>query len=397
MFYYDFENYCIACEQEAPSIGGILIEMPNPGKRIILGKHFGNGHQRDLVPTSIAGRPILGIEQLFRHEGEESVPLVNLDSPQWMYLLEKSPEKLRINLLGLGDVGSHLLIGLKLLGQEIVESIGIYDLNPKQIERFSFEVNQIYSEAMGNEISVVGVDLEDLFECDVFVFTASAFIPPVDVVDQDVRMAQFESNAKIMKHYAKLARDRDFKGVFAVVSDPVDLLCQVVYDESNKNDLGISDYRGLSNFQIVGFGLGVMHARARYFAKLNPALENYLIEGAIYGPHGRDLVVLNSAAAYDEALSTQLTQLTVSANLKVRELGFKPFIAPAYSSGALSLIAFLKGEKAHVATYLDGVFFGAKCWKTPFGIVYDQIKQDERVEQLLKKTRDALLKLYGGA
>lgn len=63
-----------------------------------------------------------------------------------------------------------------------------------------------------------------------------------------------------------MARDKDFKGVFAVVSDPVDLLCKAVYDISNKNDMGAFDYDGLLPEQIEGFGLGVMYARAKYFA-----------------------------------------------------------------------------------------------------------------------------------
>ena len=51
--------------------------------------------------------------------------------------------KRRVNLLALGDVGSMLLMGLRLLGKEAVDSIGICDLNEKAAQRFEAEINQI--------------------------------------------------------------------------------------------------------------------------------------------------------------------------------------------------------------------------------------------------------------
>ena len=78
----------------------------------------------------------------------------------------------------------------------------------------------------------------------------------------DVRMAQFKSNSEIIGEYSKLARERNFQGIFAVVSDPVDLLCKVAFLESNKDNEGNMDFKGLSSDQIIGYGLGVMNGRA---------------------------------------------------------------------------------------------------------------------------------------
>ena len=58
---------------------------------------------------------------------------------------------------------------------------------------------------------VEAVKPEHLFDCDVFVFVASKGIPPVGSGVKDVRMYQFENNAKIMAHYAKMARESRFK------------------------------------------------------------------------------------------------------------------------------------------------------------------------------------------
>ena len=80
-----------------------------------------------------------------------------------------------------------------------------------------------------------------------------------------------------------------------------------------------------------------MHARATYFSKCNQAFSSYLKEGRAFGPHGEGLVIANSIENYDEEISLKLTTLTKEANLAVRACGFKPFIAPSLSSGAISL------------------------------------------------------------
>ena len=53
------------------------------------------------------------------------------------------PEKVRVTLLALGDVGSTLLTGLRLMGGDVISSIGICDVRPGVAERWEFELNQI--------------------------------------------------------------------------------------------------------------------------------------------------------------------------------------------------------------------------------------------------------------
>lgn len=75
----------------------------------------------------------------------------------------------------------------------------------------------------------------------------------------------------------------------------------------------------------------------------------------------------NSIEHYDDALSRELTERVVKANLEMRRLGFKPYVAPALSSGALSLLACLRGQWHCSSTYLDGVFMGARNRLLPTG------------------------------
>jgi hypothetical protein len=175
-----------------------------------------------------------------------------------------------------------------------------------------------------------------------------------------VRMKQFKGNSKIISDYARKARKKSFKGIFAIISDPVDLLCKAVFLASNKNESGEFDFKGLAGDQIRGYGLGVMHARAVYYSKQNTETAKYKREGRAFGPHGQGVVIVNSLKKYDESLSEMLTNQTVKANLEVRKTDFKPYVAPALSSGSYPLIATMSGKWHYSTTFMGGVFMGAK-------------------------------------
>ena len=280
---------------------------------------------------------------------------------------------LRVNLLALGDVGATLLMGLKVLGGGLIDRIGIYDVNRDVMSRYEMEMNQIgWPFGEKNLPEVVCLDEEDLFDCDMFVFCASKAVPPVGA-SGDVRMMQLEANSKIVSYYGRMAGEKNFKGIFAVVSDPVDPLCKAALLASRAangargagaGDAGTVDVSGLQLGQVRGYGLGVMNKRAEYYARGDRRFELYLTEGRAFGPHGGDLVIANSIENYDDEISRELTALTVEANLKVRELGFKPYIAPALSSGAISLLLTLRGEWNYSSVYLgngaEGAFLGIK-------------------------------------
>ncbi len=295
---------------------------------------------------------------------------VNHSRPNWQSCLTPhTPGKKRINILAIGDVGSTLLTGLKLLGGDVISSIGICDLSSQITDRWAFEMGQI-SEPWDYHTfpDVHVVTPEHLFDCDMFVFVASRGIPPVGSKVKDVRMAQFELNAAIVKQYAQMARKAKFNGLWCAVSDPVDPLAKTAYLESNRDENGNFDGLGLRPEQVQGFGLGVMNARAAYFAKGDEKFAQFLTEGRSFGPHGTGLWIANSLDNYDETLSAELTHLTVTANLKMREIGFKPYVAPALSSGALSLLRTLRGQWHCGSVLLDGIYMGCKTRYTPAGI-----------------------------
>lgn len=295
---------------------------------------------------------------------------------------------LTATLVGLGDVGGTLLIALKLLGREL-SRIAIYDPNEALCRRYEMELNQVLPPDGAPLPEIAICPPERLFDCDLFLFTASRGVPPVGSDVQDVRMAQFVRNREMLAGYARRARETAFDGLFCQISDPVDQLCRAVFLESSRDASGAFDAAGLLPEQVRGFGLGVMAARAAYNAK-NDGID--FSGGRVYGPHGADLIVANHPQNYNEALSARLTQETVTANLRVRELGFKPYIAPALSSAAVSLLRLVRGEVCYSAIPMGGAYFGCRSRTGSAGILTQRealhptlFRKIEEVQQRLER------------
>lgn len=313
--------------------------------------------------------------------------------PSW--LKKDQTDRKRIHLAGLGDVGRNVALGLALLGNGDIEKIGLYDLCEAQCKRMETELSQIAAPPGGRRIpEVSAVSWEEIFDCDVFLFCATKSVPALDSEVQDVRMAQYEANRSIVALYARQAALTGYRGLFVVVSDPVDLLCMEALRAGREAQ---DEHAGkLTPDQIRGCGLGVMNARAAYYAKRNPEFSLYLQEGRAFGPHGKDLVIANSldSERYDDRCSRKLTELTVGANMEVRALGFKPFLAPAMSSAVLTILAMIRGEWNYSASYLNGLYFGALNRQTPDGVEWeDQPIPDplfERLEKAFGSLREIL-------
>ncbi len=283
---------------------------------------------------------------------EEWLPNSENDKPE-----EKSVKK-KVHILGLGDVGSTMALALCLYGKGSISEIGLYDLDPNRVKRWELELNQI-AEPLQDELpKVYPIGIDQLFDCDLFAFTASVGVPPVSITEGDVRLVQFAGNSKLVGQYAKMAVEAAFKGIFAIVSDPVDQLCRYAYESSNADETGIWQGNGLSPEQIRGYGLGVMNGRAAYYAKADGFEFNP--NGRVYGPHGKGLVVANDwrAGFYNPTYSEKWTEETMTANLKMREIGYKPYIAPAVASGAISIVKTLTGEKHYSCISFDGFYYG---------------------------------------
>ena len=135
-----------------------------------------------------------------------------------------------------------------------------------------------------------------------------------------------------------------------------------------------------------------MNARAAFYG--NELNVNYESEGRAFGPHGEGLIIANSIENYDEDVFGNSYGETKTANLKVRASGFKPYIAPALSSGALSILAYLRGQWHYSTSFLGGVFMGIKNRTTEKGIELETYNMPEELLNKLKHTYDYLNALY---
>ncbi len=206
-------------------------------------------------------------------------------------------------------------------------------------------------------------------------------------------MAQYEANRSLIAPYARRAREEDFCGIFCQISDPVDPLAREVFLRSSRNGNGETDYAGLLPEQVQGFGLGVMAARAAYYAEKEGLP---FAGGRVYGPHGAGLVAANHwGSEYDPTASLRLTRLARDANLRVRGLGFKPYLAPGLSSGAVSLLRMLRGETYYGSVPLGGVYFGCRCRRTAQGL--SVLREDlapplrDRLEETYRHLKEAAI------
>lgn len=303
----------------------------------------------------------------------------------------RDTSKKRVHIIALGDVGAMLAIGLRLEGHDCIHTIGLYDINAALVDRYAFEISQIQWPFEPDRLpGIVPLKEGEVFDCDVFVFCASAGVPAVGAEIEDVRMAQLQGNSHILERYATMAREKNFRGLFAIVSDPVDILCQCAYYTSNQDERGLYDGNGLLPEQIRGYGLGVMHARACYHARKDARFSKYLQEGRAYGPHGKGLIIANNAEHYEDDLSRELTALTVNANIYMRSLGYKPYIAPALSSGALSLLLTLRGEWHYSAVFLGGIYWGCKNRETPAGMEIEALALNDTLQLRLREAAHTL-------
>lgn len=281
------------------------------------------------------------------------------------YAAARADARKKVCLVGLGDVGGTVLTGLKLLGTDLAE-LCVFDPDEKRCARYEAELNQILPVRGGEPLPEVRIVSEaELFGCDALIFTASRGVPPVGGETGDVRMVQYAANRDMLRAYARRARESGFCGLFCQVSDPVDQLSRAVFLMSSQNDAGEFDANGLLPEQVRGFGLGVMRARAAYLAKKQGIPAEAL---CAFGPHGAGLVIANAPEeGYDDALSRRLTQETVRANLSIRALGYKPYIAPGLSSAAISILRALRGEWHDAAVPAGGVYFGCETRLTKNG------------------------------
>jgi hypothetical protein len=268
-----------------------------------------------------------------------------------------------VGISGLGRVGGLAASALAAAdtSRTRIDTLLLHDCDRANLERMRQELASVAS--WRSEVPLPRIETAELPEmlrrCDAFLFAAARAVPPLGAPG-DVRLPQFEPNHAALRETLDEATAADYTGLFFMISDPVELLAQASFHDSNAPG-GAFLGHGLAPERVAGLALGIMWGRALAQAEAAGCGERVALRGVPYGPHSTDVLMFDDPADPDPELSAAMTQAARTGNYRVRDLGFIPFIGPALSSIALTLPALLSGREVLASSFVDGVYFGAPC------------------------------------
>jgi hypothetical protein len=274
----------------------------------------------------------------------------------------KEQEGTCVAIAGLGRVGGVAATVLALTPRRVsgIRELLISDVDAANQERWLLELDSIARWRSRDVLPlVVPTTISEVFSrCDVFLFAATDSVPPLGT-QGDVRLMQFGPNRTILRPFLEQARAAGYTGLFLIVSDPVELLAQAAFFDSNSHRTGAFAGDGLAPERIAGLGLGVMWGRALACARREGWEWTVARFGAAYGPHGPDVVVFDDVRKPNIRRSETLTGAAREGNVQIRSLGHLPYVGPGTSSVGLMLPPLLAGEEALASMLLEGIYFGA--------------------------------------
>jgi hypothetical protein len=267
-----------------------------------------------------------------------------------------------VALAGLGRVGGVAATLLATTPTRVsgIRELLIHDVDTTNQARWLLELDSIAAWRREDALPrVYPTAVAEVFRrCDVFLFTATQSVPSLGTKG-DVRAMQFGPNRAILRSFLEQADAVGYTGLFLIVSDPVELLAQAAFHDSNSDPTGEFTGDGLAPERVAGLGLGVMWGRALAHARREGWEQSLARLGAAYGPHGPDVVVFDDLRKPDGGRSDALSKEAREGNVKIRNLGHLPYVGAGTSSVALMLTPLLAGGEVLASVLLAGIYFGA--------------------------------------
>ena len=181
-------------------------------------------------------------------------------------------QKSKVAIIGAGLVGSSTAFSL--ITQGVCDEVLLVDLNH---EKALGEVRDLKNSIkfLNRNVQVKAGDYQDCGDADIVVITAGA--PPKPC---QTRLDTLDISAKIAKSIVEPVMAAGFDGVFIVVSNPVDMLADLVYQIS-----------GLPKNQVLGTGTSIDSARLQNFLADLVDVDPRSVYGYAMGEHGDSLMV----------------------------------------------------------------------------------------------------------
>jgi L-lactate dehydrogenase len=178
----------------------------------------------------------------------------------------------KIAIIGAGNVGTTIAYTIQLRG--LVTEIVLVDINQELVQGQVMDLN--HGLFFVRPIHIYAGSYADCKDADVIVVTAGT-----RQKKGESRLQLVNRNAQICKWIVDKIEPHNSKGIFLIVTNPVDIMTQVVIE-----------YSGLPKHQVIGSGTVLDSARFRYFLSRNCQVDTRNIHAYVIGEHGDSEVIL---------------------------------------------------------------------------------------------------------
>ncbi|MDG5788746.1 L-lactate dehydrogenase [Evansella sp. AB-P1] len=172
----------------------------------------------------------------------------------------------RIVIIGTGFVGSSYAFSL--INQNVADEMVLIDLNKEKAEGDAMDLN--HGLPFGSPMKIWAGDYSDCKDADIVVITAGANQKP-----GETRLDLIEKNVKIFKGIVGDVMNHEFRGIFIVATNPVDILSYATWK-----------FSGLPMERVIGSGTILDTARFRFLLSRYFDIDVRNIHGYIMGEHG---------------------------------------------------------------------------------------------------------------
>jgi L-lactate dehydrogenase len=182
----------------------------------------------------------------------------------------------KIAIIGAGDVGTTIAYTVQLRG--LATEIVLVDVNHELVQGQVMDLN--HGLFFVRPVHIYAGDYADCTDADVIVLTAGARQKP-----GESRLQLVSRNARLCKEIVEKIDYHNFKGIFLIVTNPVDVMTRVIIE-----------YSGLPHHRVIGSGTVLDSARFRYCLSRNCQVDARNVHAYVIGEHGDSEVLLWSQA-----------------------------------------------------------------------------------------------------
>ncbi len=172
----------------------------------------------------------------------------------------------KVAIIGAGSVGATLAFDLALKGA--VTEIALIDSNREKAEAEILDIKQ--GASLGRPVNIEAADYDACADSAITIITAGARQRP-----GESRVDLLERNVAIVKSIVHSTLEGGFKGIFLLITNPVDVLTWVTHAES-----------GFPASRVIGSGTTLDSARLREYVARRCRVNPHNIHGYVLGEHG---------------------------------------------------------------------------------------------------------------